>query len=178
MNLLDVTISTVRLLLVPTSLDIKEECFKEFDKEVTVFMAPVPAKTIADTEEFVNTSRRNMAEGKELVCAIFNKDTKEFLGHAGLHHIDTMTPELGVWIKKSAHGMHYGSEAMQALKKWADEHVDYEYILYPVAAVNVASRKIPESLGGKVIREYEKANGAGKKMSWVDYRIYKKEFGI
>ena len=69
-----------------------------------------------------------MKKGQELVLAILNKKTKEFLGVAGLHHIDTPYPELGVWTKKSAHGHKYGREAMTALKEWADDNLAYDFI--------------------------------------------------
>ena len=94
------------------------------------------------------------------------------MGCAGLHHIDKKTPELGIWIKKSAHGHGYGKETMVALKEWADKNLSYEYILYPVAKENYPSRKIPEFLHGKVEREYDKINMSGKKLHLLEYRIY------
>lgn len=172
-KLLDVTIKTERLVLMPVSLDYKEIIFKEFDKDITLYMHPAPNENISGVENFVHSSRWGMAEGKELVCAVLKKDTQEFVGIVGLHRVDTSAPELGGWIKKSAHGHKYGREAFQALKKWAEDNVDYEYLHYPVAAANVASRKIPESMGGVVVKEYEKTNMAGVAWPFVDYRIDK-----
>ena len=37
---------------------------------------------------------------------------------------------MGVWLKKSVHGHGFGKEAMTAIKKWADDNLDYDYILY------------------------------------------------
>ena len=48
----------------------------------------------------------------------------------------------------------------------------YEHLIYPVAAENIASRKIPESLGGKVMKEYEKTNLSGRTWPFVEYWIY------
>ncbi|MDZ4875470.1 MAG: hypothetical protein CLLPBCKN_004866 [Chroococcidiopsis cubana SAG 39.79] len=64
------------------------------------------------------------------------------------------TPEFGIWLK-TAHGRKYGLEAIRGIKNWAEQNLDYEYFLYPVNRANIASRKIPETLGGKVVREYE-----------------------
>lgn len=172
-NLLDVTITTGRLLLVPVSLEYKQDVFREFTSAVTKYMTPVPAKDISETENFINTSRQNMSQGKELVCFVLNQDTKEFLGAVGLHRIDTVAPELGCWVKLSAQGYRYGREATHALKQWADQHVQYDYLHYPVAAANTPSRKIPESLGGRVVREYNYTVGSGAEMPYMDYRIDK-----
>lgn len=171
-NLLETSISSRRLLLQPMSLKYKKVIFREFTDEITVHMTPQPAKHIGETEKFIRDSVENMRKGKELVMAILNKKTKEFLGCAGLHKINTMHPELGIWIKKPAHGRRYGREAMAVLKQWADKNLQYEYITYPVVIKNIASRKIPESLGGKVVREFKKKSMGGRVLHEVEYRIY------
>jgi [ribosomal protein S5]-alanine N-acetyltransferase len=165
-------IDTPRLSLKPVSLAVKEDIFREFTHEITVYMTPVPAKHVSETESFINESRKNMKDGKELVLGILAKETEEFLGIVGLHKIDTVHPELGVWLKKSAHGQRYGREAVHAVKEWADRHVRYDYILYPVDRANVASRKIPEALGGMVHAEYTKSTPSGATLNTVEYRIY------
>lgn len=172
-DLLQLTLETDRLLLIPISPLHREIIFKEFTEEITHYMRPVPPKTIAVTDAFIASSRKNMEEGTEIICAITEKKTGEFLGAGGFHRINTTTPEFGIWLKKSAHGHAYGREAMHALKKWADEQLTYDYIEYPVAEENSASRKIPESLGGVIVREYNEGNGAGEVMAWVEYRITK-----
>jgi [ribosomal protein S5]-alanine N-acetyltransferase len=103
---------------------------------------------------------------------ILKKENNEFLGCVGAHHIDTKTPEFGIWIKKSTHGNGYGKDSVYALKKWADINIDYEYLLYPVEAENYPSRRIPESLDGKIFREYDKINMSGKNQHLLEYRIY------
>lgn len=151
----------------------KEDIFREFTAEITVFMAPSPAKKIEETEAFINSSLEKIEKGEEIVFAVLSKDTQEFFGCAGLHHIDTYIPELGIWIKKSVHGNGYGLEAMQMLKQWIEENLEYEYIYYPVAKDNIPSRKIPESMGGKLIREFVGIKYDGTSLDEVEYRIYK-----
>lgn len=166
------SIETEHLLLKLISLDYKEDIFNEFTPEISVYMGPQPTGNIQDVIAFIESSMKSNSAGTNFQIVILNKETEEFIGCGGLHHIDTKTPELGIWIKMSAHGHGYGKESMQALKKWADGNLDYEYILYPVAPENVASRKIPESMGGKVEREYEDKNSLGKEMHLLEYRIY------
>jgi len=171
-NLLKERIESERLLLVPISMQYKEEIFKEFTKEITTFMHPAPAKNISETEGFIKDSIKGLAEGSNLQLIILTRDSEEFLGCAGLHHINGKTPEMGVWLKKSAHGKRYGKEAMEAIKKWADKNLKYDYLLYPVVDKNAPSRKIPESLGGKIEREYDQENLRGNMLHLVEYRIY------
>ena len=165
-------IESERLLLVPISMQYKDEIFREFSEEITTFMHPAPAKDIFETEGFIEDSLRGLSEGNNLQLVILSKDSREFFGCAGLHHVDGKTPELGVWLKKLAHGKSYGKEAMTALKKWADENMDYDYILYPVVDKNIASRKIPESLDGEIEREYDAKTLNGTMHHFIEYRIY------
>lgn len=165
-------IETERLLLRPLSLEYADEIFKEFDDEITEFMSPPTPVTILDTKKFIEESINGFLNEKEIVVAILKKDTLEYLGNGGIHQIDTKTPELGIWIKKSAHGNHYGMEAVAGLKKWADENLNYEYIKYPVAEENISSRKIAESLGGIEVSSIPYTKDTGVTLEMVEYRIY------
>lgn len=173
MNTLDLMIKTERLSLVSIGLVYRDNIFLEFTEEITVYMFPQPSDKIAGIDKFINSSLKGMEEGSNIQQVIINSKTGEFLGCAGLHKINTKTPEFGIWIKLGAHGNKYGLEAMSGLKDWADKHLDYEYIKYPVAVANIPSRKIAESLGGKIEREYVGKKQNGELMDEVEYRIYK-----
>jgi RimJ/RimL family protein N-acetyltransferase len=172
MDLLKVIIETDRLRLIPTSLEYASEIFKEFTTEITTYMYPKSPKEIRETEDFINASVQKMQNSEEFQIAILNKNTGEFLGHAGVTKLKTNTPELGIWIKQSAHGNKYGREAVKALKEWAENNLQYKYIIYPVDKRNIASRKIAESLGGAIEDEYQKQNMSGNILDEVEYRIY------
>ncbi|MFH1187449.1 MAG: GNAT family N-acetyltransferase, partial [bacterium] len=167
-----ITIETKNLCLKAITLEYQEDIFKEFNSEITEHMHPRPADKIEETIEFIEKSMKENKEGSNLQLVVLDKNNNNFLGNAGLHHIDTKTPELGIWIKKSAHGNSYGKEAMVALKEWADKNLNYKYILYPVVKENYPSKRIPEFLGGKVEKEYEKINMSGKKQHILEYKIY------
>lgn len=172
-KLLEIIIETKRLILKPVSLKYKNMIFSEFTDDTTKFMYPSAPKDVIDTEKFIKKSMEDIKKGTDFVASIFDKKTNYFLGGAGIHHIDTKTPELGIWIKRSAYGNKYGQEAVAGLKKWADNNLEYEYLLYPVAKENIASRKIPESMGGKVVREFIGKKENGEDMEELEYRIYK-----
>ncbi len=173
MNTSNLIIKTERLNLIPISLDFCDDIFQEFTKNITTFMFPQPSGKKEDTIIFINNSLNKMKTGKTIQQVIINLESGEFLGCAGLHDINTKTPELGIWVKASAHGHKYGREAMHGLKDWADKNLDYDYIKYPVSVENISSRKIAESLGGKIEREYIDKNQNGGIMNSIEYRIYK-----
>ncbi len=174
MNLFEIEIKTERLRLEPIELSHAEDCFKYMDNSVTTYMYPKPADDISETIAWINGARGKMKKGSNVQLVIINKTTGEFLGCAGLHEVDLKTPEFGVWTKKDSHGNGYGREAITAIYNWACSNIEFDYIIYPVDKRNIASRKIPESLGGIVKKEYKEKNMAGVELYLLDYHIYPK----
>lgn len=168
-NLTSVHIQSERLTLVPISPTYRDDIFREFTDEITVHMYPPTPSSIADTDAFIDKSIRERIAGTDLVLAILREGT--FIGNCGLHRINTLAPEFGIWIIKSAHGRGYGREAVAALKVWADNNLTYDHIEYPVVNINTASRKVAESLGGVVHHEFQKKNGRGEERTMIMYHI-------
>jgi [ribosomal protein S5]-alanine N-acetyltransferase len=171
MDLSKVAIKTPRLLLAPIALDYAEAIFAEFTAEITLYMYPKAPEKLAETKAFVTESIAGLRQGTNLQMVILQGDPREFLGCAGLHDLDSPTPELGVWLKKSAQGRGFGFEAVASLKKWADGNLNYRVLVYPVDEANIASRKIPEKLGGTVTRQYVEKSMSGKALHLVIYEI-------
>lgn len=174
MDLSKTIILTDRLRLVPLSREYADIIFKEFTPEITRFMFPKSPSKIEETQEYIDAEIPKIKNGEELPVVIFDKNTGEFLGAGGAHALQTATPALGIWIKKSAHGNKYGREAVKGLKDWIDKNISYNYIAYPVDKENISSRKIAESLGGIIEAEYPKESASGTILNIVEYRIYKK----
>ena len=162
-DLLSFSIEGERLRLVAISDLFERDIFNEFTSEITRYMFPSPAQHIEETRNFINESRRNMQIGNNLQCAILSKTIGEFLGCCGLHGEDNVrTPELGIWLKKSAHGSGYGREAIHMLVNWSCDRIDLDRFIYPVDWKNIASSKIAESLGGEVMKESKVKTPTGK----------------
>lgn len=172
MNLLDVEIQTKRLVLKTISMRDKKEIFSEFTEEIVTYMCASPPQHISETELFINEALEELRAGTDLQLVVLAQDSHEFLGCAGLHNLQE-NPQLGIWLKKSAHGKKYGLETIVAIKQWADENLNYEYLVYPVDRANTASRKIPEALGGRVVRTSNEVNDRGGILHLVEYRVYK-----
>jgi [ribosomal protein S5]-alanine N-acetyltransferase len=161
-----------RVILKPISMEYAEIIFCEFTSAVTKYMYPKPSELIGETENFIQEAIQQRVEGTDLILLILSRVTSEFLGICGLHEVHTDTPEFGIWIKTSTHRNGFGREAIQLLKTWADRNLNYKYFIYPVDKRNIPSRKIPESLGGKVVREYEKMNLSNTLLHILEYRVY------
>ena len=161
-----------RIRLVSLSEGFAQDVFQEFTSEVTRYMFPKPPDKLEETLEFIHDSQLGMSAGKDLVLAILLKQTDEFLGCCGLHGEENVhQPELGVWLKMGAHGHGYGREAITTLVKWAKTHIDLEGFIYPVDRKNIASCKIPESLGGKVIEKRQVTSLSGNVLNEVIYIV-------
>jgi len=174
MDLTQVKIETGRLLLVPVSTEYTEQLFSGYREPVIQYMNHGPAESLEVLKERILQKEKDTKDGLQLPLVVLNKETKEFLGSFVLEDLDGRTPEMGGWLKESALGNHYGQEATAALKNWADENLDFDYIIWPCVATNVPSRKLAESLGGRVEKEYEKKTARGKVWPYVEYWISKK----
>jgi RimJ/RimL family protein N-acetyltransferase len=70
---------------------------------------------------------------------------------ASFEDADSVSPELGLWLKESAHGQGFGREVVAALIKWGHATLGKNSFIYPVAVQNTASRRIAEKLHGEII---------------------------
>jgi RimJ/RimL family protein N-acetyltransferase len=166
-------ITTKRLRLVPSTQEFASVTFKEFTKEIAEYMQPKPYESLEETKKALNDRFQRMQSGIDISLTLLNKKNNEFLGRVSLLDVNTQTPEIGIWIKKSAHGNGYGKEAVDALMGWINRNLDFKYLRYPVDRRNSSSIRIANSLGGIAGKEYPKKNMAGKMLDIVEYWIYR-----
>ena len=171
-DLTDLHIEGERILLVSISPKYAQNIFLEFDSTITRYMMPKPADAIEETYTFIADAVAGMSKQEDLVLVILNAHTKEFLGCCGFHGRNACnTPELGIWLKKSAHGHKYGREAITTLCNWAVNNIKFDYAIYPVDEANIASRKIPEALGGVVFATDTVIAMTGNQLNEVIYKL-------
>lgn len=169
-----IILTTPRLELVPVSEKYTENIFKELTPQIVTFMTLETHEDMQSAIEYVAEKKRQLEEGEGLPLVITDKKTKEFLGIGALHHIDTDTPEIGLWLTEKAQGKGYGKEVVQALIDWAERNLEYTYLMYPVDINNVASRKLAESQGGKIAEGAEKTVAIkARTLQLLEYRFYK-----
>jgi RimJ/RimL family protein N-acetyltransferase len=110
--------------------------------------------------------RAHAPEPNKFSFAIRRLENRECLGMASFEDVDSVSPELGLWLKESAHGQGFGREVVAALVEWGHATLGKESFIYPVAVQNTASRRIAEKLHGEII-----GNRKNPKYDSVVYRI-------
>jgi RimJ/RimL family protein N-acetyltransferase len=159
-----IVIHSPRLQLSQFQMTDAEEVFACITPSITRFMRWEPPswnEYLARCEE-----RLQVVDAKTFSFVIRRRDSKECLGMAGLEQCDTESPELGLWMKESAHGQGFGREVVAAVAAWAHQTLGKKSFIYPVAVQNTASRRIAEGFRGRIIE-----NRANPKYEAVVYKI-------
>lgn len=111
-------------------------------------------------------ARVQAPESNKFSFVIRRLDSAECIGMASFEDADSDSPELGLWLKESAHKQGFGREVVAALVNWGHASHGKRSFIYPVAEQNTASRRIAERLGGKII-----GSRTNRKYHSVVYRI-------
>ena len=160
-----ITIQSPRLQLSEFQRTDAAEVFACITPSITRFMRWEPpswSEYLARCDQRLRTPNPNT-----LSFVIRRLANNECLGMAGLEYSDTTSPELGLWIKESAHHQGFGREVVAALAGWAHKNLGKQSFIYPVAVQNIASRRIAESLHGVIIGQR-----TNPKYDSVVYRIH------
>src|SRR5262245_41091997 len=132
-DLRTVSITSARLHLRAFTPKDAPEAFALVTPALTRFMGWDPSPSLPAFSTIWRAWLPAMAAGTDLALAVRLKETREFLGMAGLHRIDCPQPEIGIWIRESAHGLGYGREAVAAVIAWAAGRFRPAGFVYPVA---------------------------------------------
>ncbi len=128
---------------------------------------PWVAKTLAasDSEEAVRRSMARWALREDLMVGIWDRATGRYLGGSGLHRMDWAVPsfEIGYWLRTSAWGQGYVTEAVQVLCRFAFETLGANRVEILCDAKNVRSAAVPKRLGftQEALLRNECRDGAG-----------------
>ena len=141
-----------------------QEVFGCITPSITKFM---PWEPPSWSEYVTRCEKRVQApEPTKFSFVIRRLDGGECLGMASLEDADSDSPELGLWLKESAHGQGFGREVVASLVEWGHASLSKRTFTYPVAAENIVSRRIAESLHGEIV-----GNRANSKYDSVVYSI-------
>lgn len=167
-----VSLESDRLIQRPLTAADAPDIFREFTPEITALMVPAPPETLAAAEAFVARAAERARRGLGFQLAVLRKEDGAFLGCSAAEGLSGRTPEIGIWIKKSAFGHGYGREAVGALIGRLRALAGYDYIIYPVDVRNTPSRRIAEYYGGRIARSFRQINQSGRALNLLEYRIY------
>jgi len=170
-DLTSVSLSSQRLLLKSFTGNDAREAFLAATPTVARFMTWEPAPSLEAFEPIWQSWILKMRAGTDVSLAVRDKPSSEFLGTAGLHNTHAVEPEVGIWIKESRHGYGYGREAVAMIVAFAAGQLGKRAVVYPVVEQNGPSRRLAESLGGRIIGARLLRKAAGVEHSEVVYRI-------
>lgn len=100
---MDFKLKTERLIIQPFSNFFLEEYYKEFTDEITKYQYPDCFTDIETANKVVSEFVKDMEQGNMLELVILTQDG-EFLGSMEVFGVREETPEIGLWLKSSAHG--------------------------------------------------------------------------
>jgi ribosomal-protein-alanine N-acetyltransferase len=160
--------------LKPVSSGMAEQLFdatKESTKELCQYM-PWTNESIDDARKFLEDAAKKIHEGRELHCAIFERQTNHIIGVIGLFHLDTFTPkaEVGYWIRSSCHGKGYATDALNTLINYCRNEMKLVRVDAQVATDNIASQRVVEKCGFQ--KEGLKSMGQLCHGTWQDMILY------
>lgn len=110
-------------------------------------------QTAEDSEEVVRRCMARWIERTDLTMGMWRREDGFFLGGTGLHRMDWQTGvfEIGYWIRTSAEGQGYVTEAVRRLAAFAFEELDAQVLRIKCAPGNVRSIAVAERCGFKPI---------------------------
>jgi RimJ/RimL family protein N-acetyltransferase len=159
-----IVIQSARLQLSQFQMLDAQDVFACITPAIATFM---PWEPPSWSEYVARCQKRVQApEPNKFSFVIRRLDNWECLGMASFEDADSVSPELGLWLKEGAHGKGFGREIVAALVKWGHVTFGKESFTYPVAVQNTASRHIAEYLHGEII-----GNRTNPKYDSVVYRI-------
>jgi len=153
-------LQTPRLDLFLFQMDDLADIYPCITTTLTRYMTWEPAQSFAEIEQIGQTWLIAETKRTDHHFVLRDREDQQFIGLIGVHHLDTTTPELGLWIREDCHNQGFAKEGLLEVFCWASAHISAQYFLYPVAIENQPSRKLAEFLGGTVAgykteRKYE-----------------------
>jgi RimJ/RimL family protein N-acetyltransferase len=177
MDLSSVSLLSQRLVLKSFTGDDAREAFEAATPTIARFMTWEPARSLEAFAAIWQSWIPKMRAGTDVNFAVRHNPSLEFLGTGGLHNTDATEPEAGIWIKESQHGHGYGREAVAAIVAFAANDLGKRAVVYPVVEQNGPSRRLAESLGGRIIGARLLRKAGGIEHPEVVYRIPATNFG-
>lgn len=146
-------IRTERLLLRPLKKEDAALVFAAIDESrahLGRWLAWIPdIRRARDIVPMCETAEFDWARGADFRVAIFTAGGTAYLGHCGLHYPDwdVRAFEIGYWLRESAGGHGYMSEAVGGLTRYAFEQLHARRLEIRCDPTNIRSRRVAERNG-------------------------------
>lgn len=171
LNLCQVGFMSARLVYLALNQRFVVPIFEHFTAAVTRFMVPRAPHTLGEARDMVADTLDAMRAGHHLTLAVCSRQQGEFLGCLALNGVGTSNPEVGIWLKGTAQGQGVGTEALGSLLAWYQKHFVAEGYIYPADRRNVASCRLAQRLGGRLVRRYLEPSQHGYALDVAEFMI-------
>lgn len=106
-------------------------------------------QTLESAETYCRNAASNFIARRDLPYLMFSRETQQLLGACGLHRTQWDVPktEIGYWVRTSAAGQGYVTEAVNALVDLAFETIGAQRVDISTDALNLPSRRVAERCG-------------------------------
>jgi RimJ/RimL family protein N-acetyltransferase len=103
----------------------------------------------ADVRRALASLASPRAQEHRLVLGVWDRLTSAFLGEVGIYDLDRAAgmAEIGYWIRRTARGHGYATEALRTLLEHARRELGVERFEAHIAVDNASSRRVAERLG-------------------------------
>lgn len=139
------------ILRAPEPSDLHDILDLRQDSDVMQFVGQGRVETQAEVEQFLQAAIPYQNKHGFGFCSVFEKDTGEFVGQAGLFHLgfdDTQNDiEIAYRLKQKFWGKGYATELAEALIQWGFTHLNVEKLVALVWPGNVRSQHVLEKAG-------------------------------
>ena len=130
-------------------------------------------RSVEDQEQAARRGAARWLLREDLMVGLWDRETGRYLGGSGLHRMDWTVPsfEIGYWLRVSAWGQGYITEAVQVLCRFAFETLDANRVEIRCDAKNTRSSAVPKRLGfvQEALLRNDVRDGAG---NLRDTRVY------
>jgi RimJ/RimL family protein N-acetyltransferase len=139
-------LETKRLILkAPQISDLDNLIALRTDFDVMTYIRDGNIQTNEEVQEFLDTAIPYQEKHGIGFCSVFEKDSGEFVGQAGLLHLafDDTQPniEVGVRLHKKFWGKGYATELATCLIEWGFKHLSVNKLIAVIHPGNKASQK-------------------------------------
>ncbi len=106
-------------------------------------------QTVDDAVEFVRRQSGHWSLHEHVGTGIFVRESSVLLGSVGFHLRDLNIPffEIGYWLRQSAEGRGYMTEAVRTITRFLFDDMGAERVMIRCDARNVRSKAVAERLG-------------------------------
>ncbi len=117
-----ISFESLRLVITEYETKDAEDLFYCISPAITTFMPWEPPRSVDD----LKARRREMASSAsagDFRFVIRSKTTAECLGASSIDDAGSPTPEVGIWLRETVHGLGYAGEVIKRLCEWDDGKV-------------------------------------------------------